>query len=387
MFPKIMEAIDKQGEAFDAFAKASGARFDDFTERLEEIEAKGSGPGKVGETRETREHKSRFEAWLRKPNDNATKNALGDFEFKNVNLGTDAAGGFAVPEEIAREIERLELKFSPVRRLVRVMKTGSGDFKHLLSIGGTTSGWVSETATRSETVTPSLRQIAPTFGELYAYPQTTEWALDDMFFNVGNWLAEEVAQEFAKAEGAAVLTGDGSDKPTGMLNTTPVATDDDASPLRAAAAYEFIVSLGNDSPVVAEIQPDELITLVYAVNSAYRSNGTWIMNSTTAAAIRKLKDDNGQYLWQASLIGGQPDRLLGYPVEFWEDMADIATNAFPVAFGDFRRGYLLVDRTQIRITVDANITTPGKIKYFVRRREGGMPLNNNSVKFLRTTVS
>ncbi len=176
-FAEIKHAIDLQHSAFDAFSARSDARlrvvaesFDALENRVEEIEAKGSSPGKVAETRETREHKSRFEAWLRKPNDNATKNALGDFESKNVNLGTDAAGGFAVPEEIAREIERLELKFSPVRRLVRVMQTGSGDFKHLLSIGGTTSGWVSETATRSETETPSLRQIAPTFGELYAYP-------------------------------------------------------------------------------------------------------------------------------------------------------------------------------------------------------------------------
>jgi len=171
-----------------------------------------------------------------------------------------------------------------------------------------------------------------------------------------------------------------------MLNTTPVATDDFASPLRAAAAYEFLPSLTTLSPAVAEIVPDELITLVYAVNSAYRSNGAWAMNSATAAAIRKLKDGNGDYLWQQGL-GGQPDRLLGYPVETWEDMADIGTNNFPVAFGDFRRGYLLVDRTQLRITVDNNITTPGKIKYFVRRREGGMPLNNDAVKFLRTTIA
>jgi HK97 family phage major capsid protein len=171
-----------------------------------------------------------------------------------------------------------------------------------------------------------------------------------------------------------------------MLNTTPVATDDAASPLRAAAAYEFIPSLSNDSPPVAEILPDELITLTYAVASQYRANGSWVMNSTTAAAIRKLKDSNGYYLWQQGL-GGQPDRLFGYPVETWEDMADVATNAFPVAFGDFRRGYLLVDRTQLRITVDHNITTPGKVKFFVRRREGGMPLNKDAVKFLRTTIA
>jgi len=111
------------------------------------------------------------------------------------------------------------------------------------------------------------------------------------------------------------------------------------------------------------------------------------MNSTTAATIRKMKDATGQYLWAQGLAAGQPDRLLGYPVEIWEQMQDIATNAFPVAFGDFRRGYLLADRTQVRITTDANITTPGRIKYFVRRREGGMVLGNDAIKFLRTTIA
>jgi HK97 family phage major capsid protein len=249
---KIVDAMTRQGDAVDAFIERHDATFTDLSNRVEEVEARASSPGKTAQTRETHEHKSRFEAWLRAPNDNGAKNALGDFESqlrkKNVNVTTAADGGFAVPEEIASQIERLELKFSPVRRLVRVMQTGSGDFKHLVNIRGATAGWVGESDTRSETVTPSLREVTPTHGELYAFPQTTEWALDDLFFNVGDWLAEEVAQQFAVEEGQAVLTGNGTNKPTGMLNTTPVATDDWASPLRAAAAYEFITSLSDDSP-------------------------------------------------------------------------------------------------------------------------------------------
>jgi HK97 family phage major capsid protein len=304
-----------------------------------------------------------------------------------VTIGTPAAGGYAVPEEILRDIERLELKFSPVRRLVRVQPVSTGDVKQLVNIRGAASGWVGETGTRNQTNTPLLRERVPTLGEIYAYPQASEWSLDDVFFDVGAWLAEEAGQAFAEAEGDAVIRGNGTNQPTGMLNTAPVATADFASPLRNAAAYQFIASLSDSSPVVAEIIADRLIDLLYSVNSAYRVNGTWVMNSTTAAAVRKLKDGNGQYLWAQGLIAGQPDRLLGYPVEIWEQMDDIGTNKFPVAFGDFRRAYTLVERTQLRITVDPSITTPGTHKFYIRRREGGCVANNDAIKWLKTTVA
>ncbi len=349
--------------------------------RLEELEANASSPGKTYRAKESTEHLNLFSRWLRRPHDNEAKHRLGEFESKVVSIGSDPGGGFAVPEEIAREIERLELRLSPVRALVRVVNVSTGDYKHIVNIRGTTSGWVSETGTRSETVTPLLREVAPIFGELYAYPQTTEWALDDAFFNIGDWLAEEVAQEFAVQEGTAVITGNGTDKPTGMINTVPTSVDDFGSPLRAAAVYQFVASAASPDAIL----PDSLIDLVYKVNSAYRANGTWVMNSATAGAVRKLKDDQKQDLWAPALAAGQPDMLLGYPVVTWEQMEDIGANKHPVAFGDFRRGYLLAQRTQIRITVDANITTPGRIKYFVRRREGGHVLDNNAVKFLKTT--
>jgi HK97 family phage major capsid protein len=310
---KIVEAMTRLGDAIDSFIERNDGTFKDLTDRVEKIEAGASSPGRTAQTREGVEHTKLFVDWIRKPSDSHTMNALGDFEAhaKDVTIGTGSAGGFAVPTEIGKQIERLELKFSPVRRLVKVVQVSTPSYTEIVSLSDATSGWVGETGTRSATNTPQLREVAPTFGELYAYPQVSEWSLDDIFFNVSNWLAEEVARQFALQEGQAVLTGDGTNKPTGMLNTTPVATDDWASPLRAAAAYEFIVSLGDDSPVVAEVQPDSLIDLVFSVNSAYRANGTFVMNSATAAAVRKLKDTTGQYLWAQGLAAGQPDRLLG----------------------------------------------------------------------------
>lgn len=425
-FVEIKNAIDKQAEAFEAFKETNDERIAAISkgqeakakelgeklgrietdvskfseikksldiemqlqrERLEDLEARASNPGKTVEQKARDEYKATFEEWVRnKGNSPLHEQKLQDLAKKDVTIGSNAGGGFAVPEEISREIERLELKFSPVRRLVKVVRAGSSDYKELVSIRGTTSGWVGETGTRSATDTSQLREVAPTHGELYAYPQASEWSLDDIFFNVENWIAEEVAQEFALQEGTAVISGNGTSKPTGMLNTTPTTADDFASPLRAAAAYQYVPCLTSLSPAVAEIRADCLIDLIYTLNSAYRAGSTWVMNSNTIGAVRKLKDTTGQYLWQPSLQMGQPDMLLGYPVEAWEQMQDIGTNNFPVAFGNFRRGYVLADRVGLRITRD-NVTNVGFVRFYVRRREGGIVLNNDAIKWMRTTVA
>ncbi|MPZ58447.1 MAG: phage major capsid protein [Rhizobiales bacterium] len=430
-FQEIKAAIDKQMEAFEAFKQTNDERLKavgdgneakakelgeklirieadvqkfgeikkqldvEMTlnrERLEELESRAKSPGKTAEQKRADEYKDCFFAWMRNkgqsPHDEAKLHEIQKkrIEAKDITIGSPSGGGFAVPEEIAREIERLELKFSPVRRLVKVVRAGSSDYKELVNIRGATSGWVGESGSRTATSTPQLREVAPTHGELYAYPQASEWSLDDMFFNVDAWLAEEVAQEFAIQEGDAVIRGNGTSKPTGMLNTTPTTAADFASPLRAAAAYQFIPCLSDDSPAVAEILPDCLIDLIYTLNSAYRSGANFTMNSVTTGAIRKLKDADGQYLWQPGLQAGQPDRLLGYMVETWEQMDDIATNNFPVAFGNFRRGYVLADRVGLRITRD-NVTNVGFVRFYVRRREGGIVLNNDAIKWLRTTIA
>lgn len=388
---ELKKALETRDNAIIQRLEKIDERDGEIMDRIEELESRSRQPGAT-QPKGAGEHEKRFMAWLRDPQNPQKKNDLGELQQrlidrKEVNLSSGASGEFGVPESISRDIERLELQFSPVRRLVKVERTSTGDFKKLVNIRGATAGWVGESDPRSATNTSLLREVTPTFGELYAYPAITEWAMDDIFFNARDWLIEEVAQQFAQLEGAAVISGDGTNKPTGMLNTTPEADDDFASPLRSAAAYEFIACLSPSSPPVAEITGDCLIDLVYAVRTQYRARATWVMNSLTARAIRKLKDAEGNYLWQPGLAAGQPDRLLGYPVETWEQMPDIGTNNFPVAFGDFSRAYSLVDRTDLRITVDSNITTPGKIKYYVRRRVGGHVTNNDAVKFLRTTVA
>lgn len=356
-----------------------------FQERLEELESRSKTPGRTAAEKVSDEYRDAFTTWIRNkgasPNDeqkllNVQKKMI---EMKDITVGSSAGGGYALPKEIATMIEKFELLFSPVRRLVKVVQVGTSDFHQLLNLRGTTSGWVGETGTRSASNTPQLRDIVPTMGELYAYPQVSEWSLDDLGFDVEGWLAENIADEFAYQEGSAVISGNGTNKPTGMTNTTPVTTADTASPVRAAAAYQYIASVASPFAVNA----DALIDVVYALNSAYRAGAQYAMNSATIGAVRKLKDTTNQYLWQPSVQAGQPNTLNGYPVETWEQLEDVGSAKFPVVFGNFQRGYMLVDRVGMRMTRD-NITNPGYVRFYVRRREGGIVLNNNALKFIRT---
>ena len=427
----LLNIIDKQGQAFDAYKQTNDERYEaekdgreadakhlgekldkineDLTkysdqktqieremkfqrERIEELEVSAKRPKRTIEQKISDDYTLAFEKWIRSgATDRDAESEMkrlsekARLEAKTLTIGVQAEGGFAVPEQIAREINNLELKFSPVRSLVKVVTISTSDYKELVNIRGAGAAWAGESTDRTVggagTATPQLRERTPTHGELFAYPQASKWLFEDAFFNVGQWLANEVADAFAIQEGSAVISGDGVSKPTGMLNTTPLATADFASPLRNANAYEFVAS--NASPAAAGIIDDTLIDLVYRLNSRYRANATWIMNSFTTGEVRKLKDLQGRYLWAPGLAAGEPDRLLGYPVSTWEQMPDIAANAFPIAFGDWRRAYTLVDRVGMQIILD-QITRPGFLRWYISRREGGIVTNNDAAKFLRT---
>jgi HK97 family phage major capsid protein len=235
-------------------------------------------------------------------------NELGNFERharKAMSVGSHADGGFAVPSIWLREVERFEKKFSPVRSLVRVIQVDSADVKLTANIRGTDSGWVGEAGPRTATNTSQLRQVVPSFGELYAYVSCSEWAADDVFFSMQEFLAEEVAQQFALAEGEAVIRGSGTNQPKGILDEAPTTRADFDSPYRDNE-IEYI-NADSDSPYA--VGGDGLIDLLYRVASQYRSNGTWVMNSATLAEVRKLKSTDGVYLWAPGLAPGHPSGL------------------------------------------------------------------------------
>lgn len=296
-------------------------------------------------------------------------------EQKRIDLTAGASGEFLLPEVIRAEVETMEQLLSPVRQLIPVVNITTNDFKAVVDILGTGSGWVGETDTRSITGTPQLRQRAPTMGELYARPEATQWAAMDLA-SVDQWLSRSVAEEFAKEEGLAVISGDGSNKPTGFLNTAPVATADGASPLRNAEALQFVAAPSPDDIT------EHVISLIYTLNSAYRQGAAFTMNSAILSQIRRAKDSNGQYLWQPSLIAGEPSSIVGFRFVVWEDMPtgpDSPLTTTPIAFGNWGRGYLLVQRTDVRVIRD-EITNPGFIRWYFFRREGGIILNNDAIK-------
>jgi HK97 family phage major capsid protein len=365
-------------------------------ERLEMLEALADRPkGSPQEQLESKYRETFMEAVRTQFKDTEIMNELDLLrkkarEFKDVTIGTALAGGNALPKEIGGVVDKLILNKSDIIANVKNVQVGSSDYQELVSIHGGTSGWVAETGTRSATGTPNLRNCKPTWGELYAYPQISEWSAQDIFFNVENWLVNDIADGMAVALGTAIWNGNGSGKPTGMFNTAPVTTDDYASPMRAAAAYEYITPTSaspnlSSPPVADNLGADDLISLVYALRAGYRQGAKFAMNSATQGTLRKLKDSNGQYLWQPSLQAGQPDMLLGYPVFTWEDMDNIAgADNIPVAFGNFERAYLLAYRTEMLMNSD-QVTNPGYIRFYVRRRWGGIPLNNDAVKVIRMT--
>lgn len=360
--------------------------------RMDELEAAldRKGPGQTEKEKAAAEYLEKFNDWIRNATekaDNAGERALAlkSMEKKDVSIGTGAAGGFAVPEVIARQIHEQAQQFSPVRQDVRVVQVGTSDYKELIDIYGTTSGWAGETDTRNATNTPNLRERAPTMGTAYCYPAATEESMMDIFFDVPSWLTNHCAFELARQEGIAALTGDGSNKPTGLLNTAPTSSTDAASPMRDEEELQYLPLLSGSPGTFAN--GDGLMDMIYSTRAQYRVNGKWAMNSLTCGGIRKLKDANDNYLFAPGLQAGEPARLLGYPIRFYEDLADLAADSLSVLFGDFMRGYLLVDRGGLRISVDDNLTTPGYVKFYVRRRVGGILLDNNAIKVGKYSLS
>jgi HK97 family phage major capsid protein len=360
-------------------------------ERVDILEATNNRPGKTVEEKARQAHEVAWLDALRSSFKDGEKNlALKQAhikvqETKTVQIGSDILGGHGVPEEISREIDDLMLRQSDILSVLGLKTVGTSDYKELISINSTTSAWSAELGSRSQQTDPNLRQIAPTSGELYTYLFTSNEALEDIFFDVRGWFVRTAAESAAKALDAAIWSGDGSSKPTGMVNGAPVSTADTASPMRAAAVYQYIPT---DSASPQAMGMDDVIDLVYALNRAYRSNAQFGCNQNTQAALRKLKDSNGQYLWQPSLQVGQPDRLLGYTVFTYHDMADPTTaDGIYLGFGDWNRAYTFITRTGTAVTVDDNITTPGTVKFYIRRRYGGIVANNDALKFLKLADS
>ena len=341
--------------------------------RLDRLTLDAARPG-LESGRPSSERKAAWDGYMRSGQLSA------GIEGKALSAGSNPDGGYVAPAETQALIDRLMADVSPIRAIASVRQTTANVFKKPVSLGGAATGWVAETAGRPETDTPTLDLLDFPVAELYAMPAATTALLDDALTDLDLWLAEEVRDVFAAQEGAAFISGNGTNKPKGFLSYTMVA--------EASHAWDKIgyLATGVDGDFAASDPADDLIDLIYAPKAAYRANGRFVMNRRTVSAVRKFKDSNGDYIWQPSLNAGGEATLLGYPVTEAEDMPDIGSDAFAIAFGDFEKGYLIVDRQGIQVLRDPYSAKP-YVLFYTTKRVGGGVQNFDAIKLLKFGVS
>lgn len=293
--------------------------------------------------------------------------------------GTSADGGFLAPNEWDRTITDRLVIISPMRQISGVQTISTGSFSKLFNLRGTASGWVGETAARPETTSATFGSMTFTLGEIYSNIFATQQLLDDALVDLESWIAGEVDTEFAEEEGIAAISGTGANgRPNGLLTFVTGGTNAATNPLGA-------ITLTN-SGAAAALTADGLLNLVYALPSAFTANAQFIMNRNTMRAARLLKDTTNQYLWQPSYSAGQPQTLAGYPVTEMAAMPDVSAGLRPIAFGDFRQGYLLIDGASgMRILRDPFTNKP-YVTFYVTKRVGGGVVNPEAIKVQNISV-
>ena len=361
------DLVSRQDQA-EADIKVLRSDVDEVKARLDKVSRAASRPAIGGAPAKPAEVKGFVDGYLRRGR---------EAEVKSINGGAPGDGGFAVPQAIDDVIARELTEISPIRSIAQVVQTGTSGYRKLVSTGGTASGWVSETAARPETDAPNFAEIAPPSGDLYANPAASQGMLDDVAFDLESWLANEIAVEFARSEGTAFVNGTGSNQPEGFLQAATSTAEDG---VRSFGTVQYV---GSGNATGFDSAPDaKLIDLIHSLKAGHRQGASFVMNSTTLASVRKLKTADGAFLWQPGLIEGQPDRLLGYPVVEAEDMPDVASGEFPIAFGNFRHGYLIAEHSATRVLRDPFSNKPF-VHFYATKRVGGQVLDSNAIKLLK----
>ncbi|GKX58351.1 phage major capsid protein [Leminorella grimontii] len=371
---------DKRIDAIEGEKSKLAGEVETLNGKLSELDALKSSleaelaalkrPGGGTETKAVSEHKGAFMDFLRK----GKEDGLAELQQKALQVGVDSDGGYAVPEELDRGIIELLHDEVVMRQEAFVTTVGGSNYKKLVNLGGATSGWVGETEERSETGTPKLGQIEPYMGELYANPQVTQQMLDDAFFNVEDWINGELAEEFGEKEEIAFTSGDGVKKPKGFL---AYASSLDSDKVRAFGTLQHIMS-----GAAGEVTADAILKLVYTLRKVHRKGAKFMMNNNSLFAVRILKDAEGNYLWRPGLELDQPSTLAGYGIAENEQMPDIAADSKALAFGNFKRGYTIVDRIGTRILRDPYTNKPF-VGFYTTKRTGGMLTNSQAIKLLK----
>lgn len=369
---ELAQTIHKIGEAVVDFK----AEYNEKLERLDKAVGRmslGSGGGSTmvnGDTKAEKEHKTKFFAWARK---GADPDGLSKIQASLSTL-SDPDGGYLVPIEIEKSIERLAQSAVAMRRLARIV-TSKGEYTKPLSKGGATGGWVAEKETRGETDTPELTLFAPAMNEIYAMPVVTQKLLDMSDFDIAGWLTEEINDVFVELEGTGFISGNGVSRVKGII---------DESLMVANANWEYgktgYITSGHASVLN---NADKLISLQHSLKPVYRKAAAWLMNDNTFEIIRKFKDGEGNYLWRPGIEAGAPDTLLGHPVETEANMPDIGANTYPIAYGDWKRAYTIVDHVSGTRLLRDPFSVKGSVAFYTTRRLAAGISNYEALRFLR----
>lgn len=319
-------------------------------------------------------HKKAFAAYLRCGDDGALRGL--SVEEKALSTAVAADGGYLVDPQTAAEIVGVLRSSASIRAIANVVSVESSAFDVLVDHTDIGSGWATETGAVAETGTPQVDRISIPLHELSALPKASQRLLDDSAFDVEGWLAQRIADKFSRAEASAFVSGDGVDKPTGFLNYPKVDTD-----VWAWGSLGYVPT-GAAGDFSSSDPADAIVDLVYALGARYRANATFVMNSKTAGAVRKMKDADGRFLWSDGLAAGEPARLMGYPVLIAEDMPDIAANSYAIAYGDFRAGYTVAERPDLRILRDPFSAKP-HVLFYATKRIGGDVSDFAAIKLLK----
>lgn len=325
------------------------------------------------------EYKAAWGSYVRKGIDGLT-----EAEKKTINVGTSTQGGYLVGEEMEAGIDRVVQRYSAMRQVARVIPIGSASYKKLVKVTGTSgASRGGENTTPSNGTSPGWVELEFKPGTYVSEQRITSEALEDATQDVGADLEMEMGIEFAEMEGTDFISGNGVNGPRGLTDYTNVAN----------ASYSWgnvgYVASGGASSWAASNPSDYLIDLVHALKRQYRAGASFLMNDATLGSIRKLKDGQGNYLWgmtKDSFMAGAVGTLLGYNVVTDDFMADIGANAYPIAFGDFKQAYYVIERKGIAVLRDPATAFP-HVRFLARRRVGGGISKFEAVKLFKIATS
>lgn len=366
---------------FRGFQHDMAKRLQQQEERMNSLDRKSmiSGRPALSAARdEGAPHLKAFGAYLRTGDDDGLRGLV--LEGKALNSAVAAEGGYLVDPQTADTIRSVLNSTASIRSIANVVHVEATSFDVLVDHTDVGTGWASEAGPVAESDTPAIERISIPLHELSAMPKASQRLLDDSAFDIEGWLAGRIADKFSRAEAAAFIAGNGVDKPRGFL--------DHAKVTQGAWAWGSLgyVATGNAGDFATVNASDAIVDLVYALGATYRANASFVMNSKTAGAVRKMKDADGRFLWSDGLAAAQPARLMGYPVMIAEDMPDIAASSFAIAFGDFRAGYTIADRPDLRVLRDPFSAKP-HVLFYATRRVGGDVSDFAAIKLLKFAVS